>query len=162
MKRLPSNLTGILELRYKGDTPEMEDTIKLLEAICAHHRADCALNFDPVTARQHHGQPHNSLRAGSAISWRPTPPTPTGRPKKHSSFSPSTAVSSDADQAFRSSNPDCGKTRSAAYRCSQTPPLTVELRLASVAWVLTTYFLQSSSYPNTDTIHEQVCWSDAY
>lgn len=31
--KLPSNLTGLLELRYKGDTPEMEDTIRLMEAI---------------------------------------------------------------------------------------------------------------------------------
>ena len=31
--KLPSNLMGLLELRYKGDTLHMEETIKLLEAI---------------------------------------------------------------------------------------------------------------------------------
>ncbi len=31
--RLPSNLTGLLELRYKGTTPQIEDTIKLIDAI---------------------------------------------------------------------------------------------------------------------------------
>lgn len=31
--KLPSNLTGLLELRYKGDTLDMEETVKLLEAI---------------------------------------------------------------------------------------------------------------------------------
>lgn len=31
--KLPSNLTGLLELRYKGETPQMEDTIKLIDAI---------------------------------------------------------------------------------------------------------------------------------
>jgi hypothetical protein len=31
--KLPSNLTGLLELRYKGDTPQIEDTIKLIDAI---------------------------------------------------------------------------------------------------------------------------------
>lgn len=31
--KLPSNLQGLLELRYKGDTLDMEETVKLLEAI---------------------------------------------------------------------------------------------------------------------------------
>lgn len=31
--KLPSNLSGLLELRYKGDTLDMEETVKLLEAI---------------------------------------------------------------------------------------------------------------------------------
>jgi predicted nucleotide-binding protein len=31
--KLPSNLTGLLELRYRGETPQMEDTIKLIDAI---------------------------------------------------------------------------------------------------------------------------------
>ncbi len=31
--KLPSNIQGLLELRYKGDTLDMEETIKLLEAI---------------------------------------------------------------------------------------------------------------------------------
>jgi hypothetical protein len=31
--KLPSNLTGLLELRYKGNSPQMEDTIKLIDAI---------------------------------------------------------------------------------------------------------------------------------
>jgi predicted nucleotide-binding protein len=31
--KLPSNLSGLLELRYKGDTPQIEDTIKLIDAI---------------------------------------------------------------------------------------------------------------------------------
>jgi predicted nucleotide-binding protein len=31
--KLPSNLSGLLELRYKGETLDMEETIKLLEAI---------------------------------------------------------------------------------------------------------------------------------
>jgi predicted nucleotide-binding protein len=31
--KLPSNLLGLLELRYKGETLDMEETIKLLEAI---------------------------------------------------------------------------------------------------------------------------------
>jgi predicted nucleotide-binding protein len=31
--KLPSNLQGLLELRYKGETLDMEETVKLLEAI---------------------------------------------------------------------------------------------------------------------------------
>ena len=31
--KLPSNLTGLLELRYKGNTPQIEDTINLIDAI---------------------------------------------------------------------------------------------------------------------------------
>jgi predicted nucleotide-binding protein len=31
--KLPSNLSGLLELRYKGDRPVIEDTIKLIDAI---------------------------------------------------------------------------------------------------------------------------------
>jgi predicted nucleotide-binding protein len=31
--KLPTNLQGLLELRYKGDTLDMEETVKLLEAI---------------------------------------------------------------------------------------------------------------------------------
>ncbi len=31
--KLPSNLSGLLELRYKGNTLDMEETVKLLEAI---------------------------------------------------------------------------------------------------------------------------------
>lgn len=31
--KLPSNLSGLLELRYKGDTLDMEETVRLLEAI---------------------------------------------------------------------------------------------------------------------------------
>jgi predicted nucleotide-binding protein len=31
--KLPSNLQGLLELRYKGDTLDMEETVKLLDAI---------------------------------------------------------------------------------------------------------------------------------
>lgn len=31
--KLPSNLQGLLELRYKGQTLDMEETVKLLEAI---------------------------------------------------------------------------------------------------------------------------------
>ncbi|MGH7908174.1 MAG: TIR domain-containing protein [Candidatus Binataceae bacterium] len=31
--RLPSNLQGLLELRYKGDTLDVNDTINLMEAI---------------------------------------------------------------------------------------------------------------------------------
>ncbi len=59
----------------------------------------------------------NSVRAASAISYRPTPLAPTGRLKKlFYSFS-SSVVSSDDDQACRSSNPDSGKTRRVACRC---------------------------------------------
>jgi hypothetical protein len=58
----------------------------------------------------------NSVRVASAIFWRPTPPAPTGRPKKllYSSSSSSSIASSDADSACRSSNPDSGKTRCVA------------------------------------------------
>jgi hypothetical protein len=31
--KLPSNLQGLLELRYKGDTLDVTDTVNLLEAI---------------------------------------------------------------------------------------------------------------------------------
>jgi hypothetical protein len=31
--KLPSNLSGLLELRYKGDTLDMEETVRLLEAV---------------------------------------------------------------------------------------------------------------------------------
>jgi hypothetical protein len=50
----------------------------------------------------------------------------------------------------RSSNPDFGKTRSAAYRCSQIQPPTAELPLVYVAWVPTTPFLRSSGHCNTN------------
>src|SRR5207245_1064902 len=70
---------------------------------------------------------HNSVRAASATSWRPTPPAPTGRPQKllYSFFS--SVASSDDDPACRNSNLDSGKTRCVACRYSQTPPLTFEL-----------------------------------
>src|SRR5437867_840982 len=61
----------------------------------------------------------------------------------------SNAVSSGADPACRRSNPDSCKTRSAAYRCSQTPPPAAELPLVYVAWALPISFLSSSSYFNT-------------
>jgi len=93
----------------------------------------------------------NSLRAAAAISWRTTPPPPTGRSKTLLCSSSSSVASSDADSTCRSSNPDSGKTRCAACRCSQNPPPTAELPLAYVAWALTTFFLRSSSYFNTDT-----------
>jgi len=31
--KLPSNLQGLLELRYKGDTLDVNDTVNLMEAI---------------------------------------------------------------------------------------------------------------------------------
>src|SRR6266567_5261065 len=94
---------------------------------------------------------HNSVRAASATSWRPTPPAPTGQPRKlvYSFFS--SVASSDDDSACRSSNPDSGKTRCVACRCSQTPPPTAELPPAYVAWALPASFLWSPSYLNTDT-----------
>src|SRR5450755_674178 len=49
-----------------------------------------------------------------------------------------------------SSNLDSGKTRSAAYRCSQTRPPTAELPHGYVGWALTTLFLRSSGHFNTD------------
>src|SRR6266550_2780351 len=92
---------------------------------------------------------HNSVRAASATSWRPTPPAPTGRPQKlvYSFFS--SVASSDDDPACRNSNLDSGKTRCVACRYSQTPPLTFELPRGCVAWGLTTCLLRSSSYFNT-------------
>jgi hypothetical protein len=71
--------------------------------------------------------------------------TGTNRP----AFS-SNAAFSDGDPVCRSSNLDSGKTRSAAYRCSQTQPPTAELPLVYVAWALTTLFLRSSGHFNTD------------
>ena len=41
--------------------------------------------------------------------------------------------------------PRLWQTRSVAYRCSQTRPLTAELRRGYVAWALTTLFLRSSA-----------------
>ena len=93
---------------------------------------------------------HNSVPAASAISWRPTPPAPTGRPQKLLCSFFSSVASSDADSACRSSNRDSGKTRCVARRCSQTPLLAAELRLAYVAWVPTTSVLRSSGHLNTD------------
>ena len=94
----------------------------------------------------------NSLRAASAIFSRPTQLAPIGRPKKLLCSSSSSCVpSSDADSACRSSNPDSGKTRCGACRCSQTPRPVAELRLAYVAWALPTSFLWASTYFNTDT-----------
>ena len=49
-----------------------------------------------------------------------------------------------------SSNLDSGKTRSAAYRCSQTRPPTAGLPHGYVAWALTILFLRSSGHFNTD------------
>src|ERR1039458_6029674 len=95
---------------------------------------------------------HNSVRAGSAISSRPTPPAPTGRAKKLlGSFSASVAPSG-ADSAYRSSTADCGKTRSAAYRCSQTRPLTPELPRVYVVCVMKPSVLRSSGNFNTDLL----------
>src|SRR3989475_8251125 len=100
---------------------------------------------------------HNSVRAASATSWRPTPPAPTGRPQKLLySFFPSVA-SSDDDPACRNSNLDSGKTRCVACRYSQTPPLTFELPRGCVAWGLTTCLLRSSSYFNTPHSRSHVC-----
>jgi hypothetical protein len=49
------------------------------------------------------------------------------------------------------SGADSGKTRCVPCRRSPTPLLSAELPLAYVAWALTTSFLRSSSYFNTDT-----------
>ena len=88
---------------------------------------------------------HNPVRGALAISWRPTPPVPTGQSKKlFYSFSSSVA-SSDAGQACRSSNPDCGKTRCVACRCSQTPLLIAEFPRGCVSGVLTLSVLHSFS-----------------
>src|SRR5258708_3106495 len=75
---------------------------------------------------------------------------PSGGPQKllYSFFS--SVASSDDDSACRKSNPDSGKTRCVACRCSETPPSTAELPPAYVAWALETSFLWSSSYLNTD------------
>jgi len=61
-----------------------------------------------------------------------------------------------------SSNLDSGKTRSAAYRCSQTRPPTAGLPHGYVAWALTILFLRSSGHSTQTPPVEQVCWSDAY
>src|SRR6266581_3653839 len=55
-----------------------------------------------------------------------------------------------AIQSAEASNLDSGKTRSAAYRCSQTRPPTAELPHGYVAWTLTTLFLRSSGHFNID------------
>lgn len=67
-----------------------------------------------------------------------------------------------------SSNPESGKTRSDACRCSQTSQPIAGRPLVSLAWVLTTYFLQSFSL-NTDRssrtgvlVGVGRCWSDAH
>jgi len=100
---------------------------------------------------------YNSVGAASAISWRPTPPEPAGQPKKLIVSFSSSVAPSGADSVCRSSTADCGKTRSAAYRCSQTPPLTSELPRGCVAWGLTTCFLRSSSYFNTRHVSPNRC-----
>src|SRR5438552_8481977 len=94
---------------------------------------------------------HNSVRAASATSWRPTPPAPTGRPQKllYSFFS--SVASSDVDPACRNSNPDSGKTRCVACRYSQTPPLTFELPRGCVVWGLTTFFYGHRATSTRDT-----------
>jgi len=94
---------------------------------------------------------HNSVRAASAISWRPTPRAPSGWPKKlfySPSFSSSVA-SSDDGQACRSSNPDSYKTRCVAYRCSQTPPLAAEPPRGCGGGVLNFSVFHSSSHFTT-------------
>ena len=105
---------------------------------------------------------HNSLRAGSATSWRPTPPAPTGRPQKLLCSSYSSVASSDDDAGCQNSNPDSGKTRCVACHCSQTRPPTAELPRGYVAWALTTLFLRSSATSTQTPPVEPVCWSDAY
>src|ERR1035437_1350911 len=82
---------------------------------------------------------------------RPTPPASTGQPKKLFYSSSSSVASSDADSAYRSSNPDSCKTRRGACRYSPTPSLAAEPPLAYVAWALPPSFLRSSSYFNTIT-----------
>ena len=45
-------------------------------------RIKIRMHLDPAPARQHHGQPTTRFVLLSAISWPPTPPAPTDRPKK--------------------------------------------------------------------------------
>jgi len=115
-------------------------------------RIKIGMYLDPAAARQHHGQPttrfvllrrfpgrqlHRHQLAGRR-NW-PTPSLPT----------PFLQMAIQRAEA-RSSNPDSGKTRSAAYRCSQTRQPTAELRHGYVASALTTLFLRSSGHFNTD------------
>jgi hypothetical protein len=92
---------------------------------------------------------HNPARTASAISWRPTPPVATGRPKKlFYSFSSSVASSGD-DSACRSSNRDSDKTRCVACRCSQTPPRAAEFPHGCVGGSPTFSVFHSSSHFTT-------------
>jgi hypothetical protein len=53
--------------------------------------------LDPTPTWQHYCQPKSRVVLASAISWRPTPPSPTARPKKLAYAFSSNAVSSDGD-----------------------------------------------------------------
>jgi len=55
------------------------------------------------------------------------------------------------------SNLGSGKTRSAAYRCSQTRPLTSEPPHGYVAWALTALFLRSSGQLQHRPRHSNRC-----
>ena len=59
-------------------------------------------------------------------------------------------ASSDDGQACRSLNPDCGKTRCVACRCSQTPLLTPEFPRGCVGGSPTFSVFHSSSHFTTD------------
>ncbi len=148
--RLSVNPGGQIDSRSwaqsKHGLRPLQHTHQALESIDIKIR----MHFDPARPPASTMPAHNSIRAAPAISWLPTPPAPTGRPKKlFCSFSSSVASSGD-DQACRSSNPDSGKTRCAAYRCSQTQPPTAEPPLVYVAWALTTRFLPPSRHFNID------------
>ena len=57
----------------------LQQTHQALERI----RIKIRMYLDPAPARQHHGQPTSRVRAASAISWPPTPPSPNGRRRRN-------------------------------------------------------------------------------
>ena len=101
-------------------------------------------------ARSEAPQPaHNSIRAASAISWRPTPPGPTDWPTKPFYSFSSSVASSDDGQACRSSTSYSDKTRCVACRCSQTPPLAAQFPRGCVGGVLAFSVLHPFSHFTT-------------
>jgi hypothetical protein len=106
--------------------------------------------LDPAPTRQHNRQPTSRREVRGRFPGRQLHLHQPARPRNWST--PSLPMTFLQMAIRRAENPDSGKTRSAAYRCSQIPPLAAELRLVSVACVLTTYSSVAIQLPQ----HRQV------
>jgi len=109
---------------------------------------------------------HNSVPAASSISWWPTHLYPPGHPEELSTpFSSNAASSSSGRSECLKLKPRIwGKTLSPHTTGHTLRPLTTAalLLVCSVAWMLTTFFLPSSSYLNTEQVFANRCVGQTY